>query len=706
MSWRPRLSLSPDAREELREALPGAALVASGLLILFGVYGLYGWEPSPWGFAAAAAVLAVPAVTDAVRRLRRRQGRVLGEARQRAAELRRNPAPHLLRGPGPDGEAAPLLEEVHALADSYREALDELVRLRERVEEMEDATGAVPVGTDAGGSGRLGSGRATHYLAASSRHRMVARLAPNLHWIAATGPLLQLLGRGLPDLVARPFLDVVHSEDALALEQTLREALEDGEAHNLVFRVRVPAADGLMDERTLQADVMTAFTEARVPLHLRCHFLDVTDRVRTEAELRRRTEELSQANARLLRTNDELQRLKESYRDLYHQAPVLYFSVDGLGHLVACNETMLRTLGHARDELLGRPYARLLTPRGRVAFLGDPAVFQRPGELETQWVKADGTVIDVWIATTVIRDERGAFLRSRSAARDATEPKRLANALKAKADEVALANAHLRRVNQELEDFTYVVSHDLKEPLRTLEAFSNFLALDYGPELGEEGQDHIRHLTAASRRLGRLIDDLLALSRSGRVIHAPRPFSWDEIIATVLADLGDMIARKQASVRVDGPLPPAFGDPERVIQLLSNLVANGLKYNQNDGPEVVLGAVEPAAAAALRWPAPPGFVTLFVRDNGVGIDPEYHEQIFRVFRRLHRQDEVEGTGAGLAICKRIVEAHGGWIWVESQAGHGATFCFTLPRHEPPAAPEPVAAAVPAAPDALAGVGLS
>jgi light-regulated signal transduction histidine kinase (bacteriophytochrome) len=139
-----------------------------------------------------------------------------------------------------------------------------------------------------------------------------------------------------------------------------------------------------------------------------------------------------------------------------------------------------------------------------------------------------------------------------------------------------------------------------------------------------------------------------------------------------MGDLRDLIQRKQASVRVQGPLPPAMGDPERVMQLLANLVSNGLKYNNNAQPEVVIGSDPPPDGQD-------GQVTLYVRDNGMGIDPAYHEQIFRIFRRLHRREEVEGTGAGLAICKRIVEAHGGRIWVDSRAGQGATFLFTLPQ---------------------------
>src|SRR5262249_23023020 len=156
---------------------------------------------------------------------------------------------------------------------------------------------------------------------------------------------------------------------------------------------------------------------------------------------------------------------------------------------------------------------------------------------------------------------------------------------------------------------------------------------------------------------GALIDDLLSLSRAGRIINAPRPFSWDETIATVLGDLQDLIQRTNAQVRVEGPLPPVQGDPERIGQLLTNLVSNGLKYNKNPNPEVVIGTLHGAGGdhSVLQAPSSGAQATLFIRDNGIGIDSQYHEQIFRIFRRLHRREEIEGTGAGLAICKKIVE---------------------------------------------------
>src|SRR5262249_55923622 len=155
--------------------------------------------------------------------------------------------------------------------------------------------------------------------------------------------------------------------------------------------------------------------------------------------------------------------------------------------------------------------------------------FQHAGEVEAQWIKKDGTIIDMWIRNVPLLDDNGRFVRSRSAAQDVTERNRLANELRQRGDELEQANAELRQINKDLDEFTSIVSHDLKEPLRTLEAYSNFLAQDYSQQLGPDGFQYINHLVTASRRLGSLIDDLLTLSWAGRMARVPQVFDLTEI---------------------------------------------------------------------------------------------------------------------------------------------------------------------------------
>jgi light-regulated signal transduction histidine kinase (bacteriophytochrome) len=235
-----------------------------------------------------------------------------------------------------------------------------------------------------------------------------------------------------------------------------------------------------------------------------------------------------------------------------------------------------------------------------------------------------------------------------------------------------------QRKNRELDEFTYVVSHDLQEPLRTLIAFSDFLLRDCGDQLDANGQEYVRYLVEASRRMRSLIHGLLNLSRAGRVTADFAPVNLEDVLSVVKADLSELIRTRTAEVRTAGPLPILWGDRDRIGQLMANLISNGLKYNKSDRPWVEVGTL---AGDPGPW------VTVFIRDNGIGIDPQFHSKIFQLFRRLHTREEYEGTGAGLAICNKIVQAHGGRIWVESEPNHGTTFFLSL-RRAPPEIPSP------------------
>jgi PAS domain S-box-containing protein len=525
-------------------------------------------------------------------------------------------------------------------------------------------------------------------------HRYRARVTPALRWQAVSKSLALLLRGAKDQLVGKPIFSLLHPEDVPDVDKAFAQAQAAKKVQHVMCRFMVadqpaPAKNGTKqslrtDTKLLPPLAPGSFVYVRLDIWAKrdragnvrwfaCRFVDLTAFI-LQKELERETarRELAKIKKSERTLGQDLDRLKLSYRELYQNAPVMYFSMDREGRLVTYNDTLIQTLGYERTELQYQKYTVLLAPATLKSYVTiAESMPSEEGELETQWRKKDGTEIDVWLHTVAVYDEQGDFVRYRSAALDLSEKNRLANELRARGDELERTNQRLRIINSELEAFTHVVSHDLKEPLRTLQAYSHILAEEHASQLGPDGFQYINHLIRASRRLGALIDELLNLSQAGRITHAPKIFNVNEIVATVRQDLVDLIQRKEASILTEGSLPDVIGDTVRVTQLLTNLVANGLKYNQNPQPKVTIGATACADD--------PARVTVFVRDNGIGIDAAFHTQIFGIFRRLHQEGEFEGTGAGLAICKKIVEGHGGRIWVESTLGQGATFYFTLPR---------------------------
>ncbi len=234
--------------------------------------------------------------------------------------------------------------------------------------------------------------------------------------------------------------------------------------------------------------------------------------------------------------------------------------------------------------------------------------------------------------------------------------------------ELQQRNEDLNQSNKELDDFAYIASHDLKEPLRGIHNFSSFLLEDYAGKLDDEGRSKLETLMRLTRRMETLIDSLLQFSRLGRVDLAIDRVDLNEIVAETLDSLAISLREQKVDVRVPRPLPAVRADRVRVGEIFHNLIVNAMKYNDKAEKWIEVGWQENPAG-------PPVF---YVRDNGIGIPEKHQEAVFRIFKRLHGRDKFGGgTGAGLTIVKKIVERHHGRIWVESSAGAGTAFYFTL-----------------------------
>ena len=270
---------------------------------------------------------------------------------------------------------------------------------------------------------------------------------------------------------------------------------------------------------------------------------------------------------------------------------------------------------------------------------------------EWKWIANLGKVVE--------RDKQGQPVRMAGMHLDISDRKQAE-------EQLQQINRELQRSNEELGQFAYVASHDLQEPLRMVKSFTELLARRYQGQLDDKADRYMDYITDGAMRMQTLISDLLAYSRAGRFDLALQPTHLEEVVEQVRSDLQTVIQTKDAKIEMDS-LPTLHADPTQMRQLMQNLIANAIKYCEADFPIVQIRAT----SAQDSW-------TISVQDNGIGIDPQYAERIFVIFQRLHNKDDYSGTGIGLAICKKIVERHGGTIWVDSQAGEGATFSFTMP----------------------------
>jgi len=352
------------------------------------------------------------------------------------------------------------------------------------------------------------------------------------------------------------------------------------------------------------------------------------------------------------------------FERLFEFAPDAIIAVDAQGKIVLVNEETERMLGYLRDELLGQPVELLVPERvqarhavHRADYVAHPRRRPPGTGMELNARHKDGSEVPVDISLGPLDTDEGVLIVS--VLRDVSERREAERRIARQADELIRSNA-------ELEQFAYVASHDLQEPLRMVASYTQLLARRYGNDLDDDAREFIRYAVDGATRMQRLINDLLAYSRVGTQGSPPEPVDGDAVLGRTLDDVREALAESQATVTHD-PLPTVRADGDQLGQLFQNLITNAVKFCGDTPPKVHVSAERRDG----EW-------YFFVRDEGIGIDPEYAERIFVIFQRLHTRSEHPGTGIGLAVCKKIVERHGGRIWVESSPGAGSTFVFTIP----------------------------
>ena len=360
------------------------------------------------------------------------------------------------------------------------------------------------------------------------------------------------------------------------------------------------------------------------------------------------------------RANKAVQESEARYRMLIEESPEGILIVDSQGSIVLANPIACSLLGYTEFELIGKPGVDLIDPDD---LLKQPVLLNelKVGQIvrrERRLVCKDGRQVVVLGSTRHMPDGSFQYIFQ-----DISGQKQ------AQAEREALIR-ELENKNAELERFTYTVSHDLKSPLVTIRGFLGYLERDVKMGNEERVRDDIRRIEKSADRMNSLLMDLLELSRIGRLMNPPQTVPFETIVQEALDLVQGSILERGVKVQIHLNLPDVHGDRVRLVEVLLNLIDNAVKFMGNQPePSIEIGFRSDSAQPVF-----------FVRDNGIGIAPEFHERVFGLFNRLSQS--IEGTGVGLTLVRRIVEVHGGRVWIESSGmGIGTTFCFTLTKNE-------------------------
>ncbi|HVL05809.1 MAG TPA: ATP-binding protein [Acidimicrobiales bacterium] len=362
-------------------------------------------------------------------------------------------------------------------------------------------------------------------------------------------------------------------------------------------------------------------------------------------------------------------------------APVGMALVDAGGAVWWVNPALCRLLDRSRDDVLALHMADVVHQDDLAAYeamTAEVAAGGLPSVTEARWLRPDGGEVRVSLSASLASDPGGRplLLGGEAAgvvviqAVDVSGQRAAEQAAARAQEELERRNVALERSNQELAEFAYVVSHDLSEPLRVIAGHVQLLAQKYKGQLDEEADEWIAFAVDGAARLRALIDSLLAYSRVGRDEHPMSELDTNAVVHAAVAGLHVAVDSASAIIDVD-TLPVVHGDPSELGRVFANLIANAIKFR-------AAGVLPVVRVHAERGDGEWRFV---VSDNGVGIAPQHRERVFRLFQRLHRREQYEGTGMGLSICRKIVERGGGRIWVEDGPDGGAAFCFTVPDRQ-------------------------
>jgi PAS domain S-box-containing protein len=461
-------------------------------------------------------------------------------------------------------------------------------------------------------------------------------MAPDGALLRANRALCELTGTPERELAGRPLESLLHPSDR-GVDQPALNAMLAGRTQRLASERRVLVADGTT--RIVRINLSLIRDPDGAPLHFVGQVEDVTER-------RRMLEALTLSEARY---KGLIAHLPDSTVHLFDHELRLVFS----------EGAPLRAHGYDPDDLEGRLLDEIvppqiferLAPEYRAALAGESRSFD---------LDSDDGKATFWVQIAPLRDELGQIMGVMALSRDITARRRAERGVEERARD-------LERSNAELEQFAYVASHDLSEPLRMVSSYLQLLRRRYHGKLDADADAFIDFAVDGAGRMRGLIDDLLTYSRAGRDDQPLQPVATLGVVEHVLDSLRAQPGTREAHVAL-GELPVVPGDPHQLGQLFQNLIGNAVKFVPPERtPEVTVGAVRDGAV----W-------HFTVADNGIGLDPAYAERIFRMFQRLHTRDDYPGTGIGLAIAKKVVERHDGAIWVEPAPAGGTCFHFTIP----------------------------